>query len=53
MGGHIMLFWNRYGPIILEFRDRWNAPLAWRDIDYLHDAIKEIRDRKLSTLTST
>jgi hypothetical protein len=50
MGGHITFFWRRYGPIILEFRDRHNAPLAWKDIDYLHDAIKEIRERKLSSL---
>ena len=50
MGGHILHFWNRFGPIIIEFRERRNAPLAWKDVDYLHDIIKETRDRKLSSL---
>ena len=50
MGGHILHFWNRFGPIIKEFRERNEAPLSWKDIDYLHDVIKETRDRKLSSL---
>jgi hypothetical protein len=40
-----------FGPLILEFRERRDAPLRGNAIEYLHDAIKEIRDRKLSTLT--
>ena len=53
MGGHISLFWRRYGPIIQEFRVRNDSPLAWKDIDYLHDTIKVIRNRKLASLSST
>jgi len=50
MGGHILHFWGRFGPLIQEFRERRDAPLAWKEIDYLHDVIKEIRDKKLSVL---
>ena len=51
MGRHILEFWRLFGPLILEFRERRDAPLRGNAIEYLHDAIKEIRDRKLSTLT--
>ena len=51
MGRHILDFWRLFGPLILEFRERRDAPLRGNAIEYLHDAIKEIRDRKLSTLT--
>ena len=53
MGGHIMIFWERFGSIIQEYRRRWDSPLVWKDIEYLHDTIKKIRDEKRSSLQST
>ncbi len=50
MGGHILHFWGRFGSLIQEFRERMDAPLAWKEIDYLYDVIKEIRDRKLASI---
>ena len=46
ISGDVVGFWEKYGPFILEFRKRRNAPAAYEHVEYLYNKVKPIRDRQ-------
>ena len=45
LGSGIQDFWEKYEPILIEFRKRWNTPKVMPMTEYLYEQIKRIRPR--------
>jgi len=48
MSGNIILFWEKYGPFLLEYRRRRNSPREWNKTEYLYGEMKKIRGEEWS-----
>ena len=46
MSGDVVELWEKYGPFILEHRERRKAPAAYEHVEYLYNKVKSIRDRQ-------
>jgi hypothetical protein len=42
----VVEMWEKMGPMMREFRQRYNAPQVYQDFEYLHDVLVEIRGRR-------
>lgn len=42
MSGPILEIWGKFGPLVLETRERYNVPTAFEYIEYLYYEIKKI-----------
>ncbi len=40
--GYLLRYWEKYGPIAIEFRRRYNWPSAWEWVEYLYNEIRVI-----------
>jgi hypothetical protein len=40
--GTVVMLWRKFGPVIIEFRERNGLPTYLQDFEYLHDAIRPI-----------
>jgi len=45
IGSTIQGFWEKYEPILIEFRKRWNTPKVMPMTEYLYEQVKTIRPR--------
>jgi len=45
IGSGIQDFWEKYEPILIEFRRRWNTPKIMPMTEYLYEQVKTIRPR--------
>ncbi len=39
----IIMIWEKFLPIILEYREAWSTPQLWGTVEYLYDEMKRIR----------
>jgi hypothetical protein len=44
--GDLKVFWEKYKPVILEFREKWNNPHYLENMEYLYNEVKRIRGPK-------
>ena len=45
IGSTIQGFWEKYEPILIEFRKRWNTPKVMPMTEYLYEQVKTLRPR--------
>ncbi len=43
LGGDLMPFWEKFKPIILEFRVRLSQPGQFAYVEYLYDRVKDLK----------
>ncbi len=46
MSGPILEIWGKFGPMVLETRERRNSPTSWEYTEYLYYQIKKIVERQ-------
>ena len=46
MSASTLMFWEKYGPAIIDGRERLNIPQLWEWTEYLYQEIKDIADRQ-------
>jgi hypothetical protein len=45
IGSMIQNFWEKYEPILIEFRQRYNTPKIMPMTEYLYNQVKQVRPR--------
>jgi hypothetical protein len=46
MSGPILQIWGKFGPMVLDTRERFSSPTAWEYTEYLYYEIKKIVERQ-------
>ena len=46
MGGNLIKFWDKLGPIIEEWREYVRDPYLWEYVEYLYNQVRNIRETR-------